>query len=164
MSQPSSLPSRTTWYPNSGRRRSAKFKRPSTSLKRRRPNKPRWSSSRMSRRSAISTLSWSRKTRWRTSWSTSRRGLHSWRLRMISAGGFTLWRGRLTRRWMKRTEWGKWRSRRSCKWRCLRWSWLRNCKTLRPFRRMHTLNWKRPSASPLLHWPNIKMQAAGRSE
>ena len=142
--------------------RREKCKRPSSSARGKRQSRARWSSNKTIRRRDTWPSRLNKRTGWRTRLSSSRNTLHQSRLSRTRTAVSTTWRGSTMTRWQARTTWDSKRRRKSCRWRNLRWSWSRSCRTHRLSRRMLTRSWSVPSRSQVPWWTATWVEEAWR--
>ena len=138
----------TTWSKSRDKRKKKRSKRQYISQSERKPSSPRqwkpnWNPVEHKSRWKVTKI-----TKWRTSLSYSRSVSPSWRSRRKRSAGFNRCIGTWIASSMTRRASARWRSRRSCRWRCSRWNSSRSYKTRRQYRRRHTLSSRRRSRNP----------------
>ena len=137
-----SIVSRSRWWSNSDKMSPKRLRTQSCCIKKKKPSKA--SSSQSSTRTNIEskTTTWYKKRWWRTRSRSSKR--KSRRRRWMNIADRSTSRPARTsprKSQRKRRSFGR-KRQRSCRWRCWKWSWLRSCRTLKPYRNKHIQNSK----------------------
>lgn len=141
--------------------RSAKYKRPYSWVSGRRPNKPRWLSSRMTRRNVTWFSKQNKRIEWRIRSLNSRSTWPKSRLNKRRIEECTMWRSRMKRRSTMRTIRGSRKRTKSCRWRHWKWSLLRSYRIHKLFRRMPTKSLRGLWRSQVLWWLATRLALRG---